>query len=523
MKLAATIHSYIAVGSALVMLGAWVCARYCLGASEGGWLGNGGGQSLLACALFWLVLQGGIGLLLRRLLAPVAPLAACAQAMAAGVPCTAPAACGGELEIVGEGLRGLHQRLDEQKAWYEDILNSMPQAVSVTDKDMRWQFVNTAFLQGFPGKKKQDFLGRHCSEKNAPLCHTERCAITQLAQGNAHVDFITKAGRHMDIHVSYLHNAAGNIIGHVELGEDITEKDELARRADEARKKTVHEMAAALDQVIAGILDAQAMLRETSRQLQEHADNVTSRVAECATAMEEMNGTVLEVARNAEDTAVASKNVGKSADGGINLVQQLDSGIGVVAQQSGALKEEMQRLGGHARNIGTVLLLINDIADQTNLLALNAAIEAARAGEAGRGFAGVADEVRKLAEKSMNATQEVAQAVKAIQVGTTKSDGAVDLVMQSVESAVSVSKESGNALRTIADLASDASGRVQAIATAASQQSATSEEINRSMTHINGVAQEVTKGVNAAGKALEGLHAATEALQDVLERMRKEV
>ena len=149
--------------------------------------------------------------------------------------------------------------------------------------------------------------------------------------------------------------------------------------------------------------------------------------------------------------------------------------------------------------------VINDIADQTNLLALNAAIEAARAGDAGRGFAVVADEVRKLAEKTMNATKEVAQAISGIQKGTRENVRRVDLANERIEEATDLARESGDALTNIVTLVESSSTQVQSIAAASGEQSTASEEINRSLDDINRIASETAEAMSEAVEAVSGL------------------
>ena len=85
-------------------------------------------------------------------------------------------------------------------------------------------------------------------------------------------------------------------------------------------------------------------------------------------------------------------------------------------------------LGTHSAEINDVMSLIVEIAEKTNLLALNAAIEAARAGEHGRGFAVVADEVKQLAQRTKDASADVAKVIRRFNSSATQmSDRALSM------------------------------------------------------------------------------------------------
>ncbi len=254
-------------------------------------------------------------------------------------------------------------------------------------------------------------------------------------------------------------------------------------------------------------------------QVSQGADVQHERTTQTATAMEEMNATVLEVAQNSASSATSASNAKEQAEEGAIIVEKAIGAISEVHELTNTLKQSMNQLGAQTTDIGQIMNVIEDIADQTNLLALNAAIEAARAGEAGRGFAVVADEVRKLAEKTMDATKEVGSAIQTIQDGASANIKSVDTAATAVDRATELANQSGESLKQIVEYADDTSGQVQSIATAAEEQSAASEEINQAVDDINMIASETADGMNQSAEAITELARLSNELRELIDEM----
>ena len=195
--------------------------------------------------------------------------------------------------------------------------------------------------------------------------------------------------------------------------------------------------------VIWGVSTQQAIeaLRKAQETQRNDIEHLNGNLQMVATATHELEASIAEIARNANDLAQAAEKSREASDESKTSILSLQSSSGGVAK---------------------VAELIASIATQTSVLALNANIEAARAGVHGKGFAVVASEVRKLAEQTASATAEIQAKVTTIGADTTTAIAAIG---------------------RISDQTEDLSGLSHQLASAAEEQRLATQEMAHNLEH----------------------------------------
>ncbi|WP_432734590.1 methyl-accepting chemotaxis protein [Maridesulfovibrio sp. FT414] len=346
-------------------------------------------------------------------------------------------------------------------------------------------------------------------------------AIRSRQQIQQEVEYKTVSGKlkHVMVSTTPFYDMDGIMLGSVAVWVDMTEIREQQRRIEE-NNIMISEAAASATEVSQQVTSFSEALAAQVEQSSRGAEQQSMMASEAATAMDEMNSTVFEVARNASTAADLAHASQVKAGEGEEMVAQAVATIAQVRTQSEMMQKDMAELGKQAEGIGNIMGVISDIADQTNLLALNAAIEAARAGDAGRGFAVVADEVRKLAEKTMTATSEVGQYIASIQNSARTNISNTEKSTQAIGDVTGLINRSGQILKEIVESISETSDQVRSIATASEQQSAASEEISRSTGQINSIAGETSQAMNESAEAVGRLSGLAQELNRIIARMQ---
>ena len=282
--------------------------------------------------------------------------------------------------------------------------------------------------------------------------------------------------------------AAGDLSATVQ----VTRRDEIGQlmqamqQMGEGLSTIVSGLQAGIEQLASSAQSLSAVTEQTNLEVSSQKEETE----QVATAMNQMTATVHDVARNAEEAALAAQTADDKVESGQQVVRQSMARIEQLADSATSASSSIESLSAEIQNIGTVLGVIKSVAEQTNLLALNAAIEAARAGEQGRGFAVVADEVRALARRTQQSTEEIERLVSALRTAAHSSVQQIQSSGELVKLAVSDALQTESALGSIAAAVSLIQQMNQQIAAAAEEQSSVAEEINRSVTSIRASADQ---------------------------------
>ena len=388
---------------------------------------------------------------------------------------------------------------------YTKVIDDLPISVMAADNERKIQFLNSMAQKVAGGNS----VGVFCGDKlNAGVCKNEQTCLGKrsmqaksVVSEESTVDLPDGNKLHLAINSSPLYDLSGKMAGCMEIVSDVTQ----IRQQEITMRNVANQASEISDRVAAAAEELSAQVEQVSRGAEMQRDRVDS----TASAMTEMNSTVLEVARSAGQASEQSEGTKTNAEAGSELVGKVVQAINGVNEVAQRLQQNMTELGRQADSIGGVMNVISDIADQTNLLALNAAIEAARAGE-----------VRKLAEKTMTATHEVGANISAIQQAAAQNIEAMGGAVEGVTAATELANNSGASLHQIVELATATSNVVASIATAAEEQSATSDEITRAIEEVNQVVAETAEGMVQASAAVQDLSRMAQELRNVMESLR---
>jgi methyl-accepting chemotaxis protein len=276
---------------------------------------------------------------------------------------------------------------------------------------------------------------------------------------------------------------------------------------------TMRELVGSVVESVQATASASAEISASTEQMSAGMSEQAQQTVAIAQAIERMADTIATSTEQATKAARESLEASNDAQEGGKVISATIEGINRIAAIVVEAAEMIRSLGKNSEQISEIVKVIEEIADQTNLLALNAAIEAARAGDQGRGFAVVADEVRKLAERTTQATQEIAATVTHIQADTMKAVASMNTSTAEVERGKEAASKAASALERIIGATRSASADVTLLAQSSTEQAAMSNEIADNVATIRAVAEQAARTTEQIARTAEDLSRLTEHLQ----------
>ena len=308
-----------------------------------------------------------------------------------------------------------------------------------------------------------------------------------------------------------------------DLTQQATVTEDITGAIADSVNYTVEELRSLVAQVqdtVGRVTETTQQVEQTSTELLAASTEQLREIRNTGDSVLQMAGRINDVSAQAQETAQVARQSLRAAETGLGAVQNAIGGMNAIRDQIQDTSKRIKRLGESSQEIGEITELISDITEQTNVLALNAAIQAASAGDAGRGFSVVAEEVQRLAERSGDATRQIAAIVRTIQTDTQDAVGAMERSTQGVVEGARLSDAAGAALGDIDRVTRELSALIQRISQEALREAESANVVAANIQHIFAVTEQTSEGTRSTAQMVRELSRTAEELKASVARFK---
>ena len=313
------------------------------------------------------------------------------------------------------------------------------------------------------------------------------------------------------------------VVAEGDLTQQATVTEDITGASADSVNYTVEELRTLVSQVQGTV----SRMTETTQQVDVNSTELLAASTEQLREIRDTGESVLQMASRinnvssqAQETALVARQSLDAAESGLRAVQNTIGGMNSIRDQIQDTSKRIKRLGESSQEIGEITELISDITEQTNVLALNAAIQAASAGEAGRGFSVVAEEVQRLAERSGDATRQIAALVKTIQTDTQDAVGAMERSTQGVVEGTRLTDAAGAALGDIDRVSRRLAELIENISSQALSEAASANVVAANIQHIFAVTEQTGEGTRSTAQMVRELSKTADELKQSVARFK---
>ena len=324
---------------------------------------------------------------------------------------------------------------------------------------------------------------------------TERAAKEMLIEADKELDKAVS----LAIEIEAIIMAAFLVLGiaiSVYLSHRVTEQ--VATEVEQTIGKTASDVATSVAEQERLLSMQEASVNETTATIEELGASSRQSAEQAITA-----------ANNAESAKELTKQ-------GVASVQKTLNGIEALGKTVTQIAEKITKLSEQVERIGSISMLVGDIANQTNILALNAAVEAARAGEQGRGFSVVAQEIRRLADESKKSVARINQLIQDVQSSISATVMTTDEGTKVSSHSLELTRETAQVFESINEMVENIALNAKQIALSAKQQAVA---VQQSVSAMNSISLQASE----TNSAIAQIRSSVDALQSVVSSFKEYV